>query len=179
MAQKTFPCTGQLQDTSRSSCCTERSKRRQANGLSYGGAFAESSRHLRPNAIVAAGGPAPIRRRREETSGNRPCCCKTFHYLDKVRYLKRGNRVKSSLAILPIVVRLPLVPQCTSAAGTIYWSQTRFTRVQRHSYSSSPTKACVGTGMGKCIRECKRGVAESVNVWSTVMDINLGGDCHR
>jgi len=32
----------------------------------------------------------------------------------------------------------------------------------------------MGTGIGKCIRECKRGVTEFVNGCSTVMDITSG-----
>jgi len=50
-------------------------------------------------------------------------CCKRLIIWKNVHYLKRGNWVESSLAILPIIVRLPLVLQRTSAAGTIYWSQ--------------------------------------------------------
>jgi len=100
-----------------------RAKRRQANAASNGGAFGESSRHLRPNAIVAAGGPAPIHRRSEENSGNRPLLLQTVDYLEKCSLSKKRQSVESSLAILPIIVRLPLVLQRTSAAGTIYRSQ--------------------------------------------------------
>jgi len=66
-----------------------RAKRRQANAASNGGAFGESSRHLRPNAIVAAGGPAPIHRRSEENSGNRPLLLQTVDYLEKCSLSKK------------------------------------------------------------------------------------------
>ncbi len=41
-------------------------------------------------------------------------CCKRLIIWKNIHYLKRGNRVESSLAILPIIVRLPLVPQPSS-----------------------------------------------------------------
>src|SRR5260370_12849797 len=83
MTQKTFPASDNCRTTSGSSGCAACSKRRQANAPSNGGAFGESSRHLRPNAIVAAGGPAPIHRRSEENSGNRPLLLQTVYYLEK------------------------------------------------------------------------------------------------
>ncbi|SRR6266567_6065232 len=176
MTQKNISCIGQLQDN----IWIVRLRRVPSGGKRTPHPMAE---HLGRAPAISGRMPSWLLEALPRSTGGAKktpatdlYCCKRLIIWKNVHYLKRGNRVESSLAILPIVVRLPLVLQRTSAAGTKYWSQTRFTRVQRHSYSSSPTKACTGTcGIGRCIRECKRGVAESVNGCSTVMDINLGG----